>query len=290
MSQTLQDIEIIVVDNNSQDGSLAILDDYPRVSIIRNMANLGFAAGQNQGFRLARGQYIMALNYDLYMPPQFLESLLIGLKSDNQAGWACGKLLNMSPDGKMEKTIYAVGHTLPLNRFPKLRGNGDVDCGQYDQREYVFGAPGAAVIYRREFIDHISFDDQFFDESFFTWYEDVDVDWRGNNCGWKCIYIPDAQAYHQGHVGERYVDPFLSFFVELTVRNRWLMVLANELELKHNFSLSIMQYEFALLRYVLRERLLKAYVRAIYGVYTRVALIQHKRKSILKKSLEKGCF
>lgn len=275
--QTWRNFEVIVVDNASTDNSMAHLDAYPEVRKVYNTTNRGFAAGQNQGIAVAQGEYILALNYDLVMLPDFLEQLVNALAKDREAGWACGKMLNMTSDGKASHTIYAVGHVLPPDRFAKLRGNGEVDHGQYDQAEYVIGAPGAAALYKREMVEDISFEGQFFDESFFTWGEDVDVDWRAHNRGWKCLYVPAAVVYHQGHVGEVYQEPFRSFYVRTTIRNRWLMILANE---RRPQIFSLIAYEWSLLLYVIRAHLVTAYVGAIISSL-RLGLTVLRKRSLV---------
>lgn len=259
-SQTCPHLEVIVVDNASKDGSLDHLERFPEVRVIPNSVNRGFAAAQNQGWAAAKGDYFLALNFDLVAADTFVERLVAALEADPTAGWACGKLLNMAPDGTLMDTVYATGHQLPADRFPVLRGCGERDRGQYDRLEYVFGAPGAAALYKRQMVDDVAFEGQFFDESFFTWYEDVDVDWRAQNRGWKCLYVPTAVAYHEGHVLDVYQEPFRSFRARLTIRNRWLMVLSNEVRVSNH---EILRYELLLLRYVLRSRLTRAYLGAV---------------------------
>ena len=85
--QTYPYWEVIIVDNASQDGSLALVENRDRVTIIRNRENRGFAAAQNQGIAIACGRYIMALNYDLIMVPDFLRSLCeLGMLTLPQVG------------------------------------------------------------------------------------------------------------------------------------------------------------------------------------------------------------
>ena len=280
-AQGFQDFEVIIIDNASHDDSIGCLIDFNRISIIKNPTNRGFAAGQNQGIVRCYGKYILALNYDLIMTRDFLQNLVDALESAPDAGWACGKLLSMGPSGEFTNVIYAVGHQLPPNRFPLLKGNGEVDSGQYEEKGFVFGASGAAALYRREFIDDLKFNGQFFDESFFTWCEDVDVDWRGQNRGWTCLYVPTAVAYHQGHVGETYQEPFLSFRAMLSIRNRWLMILANEklVNYKSNWK-ELAQYEFGLFRYVITGHLLRAYLKAVCSLFALLPVVISKRKRI----------
>lgn len=281
--QTMRDYELIVVDNASQDGSMAAVEDFPNARAEYNEENRGFAAGQNQGFALARAPFILALNYDLVMRPTFLEKFVSALAADPSAGWACAKLLNMSSDGEPLSTFYAAGHTLEPDRFPRLRGNGMEDRGQYNRREYVFGAPGAAALYRRELIQSAELGGGFFDESFFTWFEDVDIDWRAQNLGWKCLYVPEAVAYHVGHVGEEYTEPFRSFRVCLHIRNRWLSILANE---RSPNLWALLKYELESFLWVSRVGLLRAYFSAVFSALKRLPATWLKRQALLAMNAE----
>ena len=107
---------------------------------------------------------------------------------------------------------------MPPNRFVLHRGANERDVGQYDYICDVFGAPGAAPLYRREMLNDIEFQGQYFDESLFTWYEDVDLDWRAKNFGWRCVYTPKAVAYHIGHPEGHGGDLWK---ISLQIRNRW---------------------------------------------------------------------
>lgn len=280
VQQTYPNWEVIIVDNASQDDSLALVKDNDRVTILYNKENRGFAAAQNQGIAIAKGQYILALNYDLIMLPDFLEQLTRALGADPAAGWATGKLLNMTPDGEELDTIYAVGHILAPDRFSFLRGNGETDSGQYDQLERVFGAPGAAAMYKREMICDVSIKGQFFDEHLFTWYEDVDVDWRATRAGWHCCYVPSAIAYHVGHIGEEYKEPYKSWRATYGIRNRWLIMVANEsLSSLYKDWKALLRYELSNLIFVVRSRLLRAYWRAIWEVMISLRYLKSKRKA-----------
>lgn len=284
LSQTYMHWEVIIVDNDSDDDSLENLPSDGRIRVIRNHENLGFAKGQNQGIALAKGDYILSLNFDLILSPLFLERMVKNIDGCKNVGWATPKMLNMSKDYSPQKTIYAVGHILPPNRFALLRGNGEVDHGQYNIREFVFGAPGAAALYTRELIDDISFDGQFFDEVFFAWYEDVDIDWRAQNRGWQCLYVPDAVAYHVGHVGEEYVEPYKSWRASIGIRNRWLLILANETRrnfVKNFFPLLI--YELKLLKFVVIEKLFLAYLNALVSFLRFAPRALRKRRLFLPK-------
>jgi GT2 family glycosyltransferase len=260
--QTYADWEVIIVDNHSQDKSLERITPNHQVRILYNNTNLGFATAQNQGFRAAHGPYLMSLNYDVRLTENFLQAAVAAIGLDPEIGSVTPKLLYMEEDGKLTDRIYAAGHLMPRNRFPLLRGTEEIDQGQYDQPELVFGAPGAAVIFRRDCLEDVAYQGQFFDESYFMWSEDVDLDWRIQLRGWKCLYAPQAVAAHIGHP-QGYDPSFTRFQAAHSIYNRWAMITADEASrniVKNLIPLT--RYELSLLIYVLRSGLLSAYLKA----------------------------
>ncbi|MBN1136110.1 MAG: glycosyltransferase family 2 protein [Anaerolineae bacterium] len=256
--QTCPNWEVIIVDNASQDESLQCVEQFGRVRVIRNSKNVGFATAQNQGLGLAQGCYLMPLNFDIEMTPRFLDEMVAAMELAPTIGIVTGKLMTMSTDGRHLDTFYSTGHVMPPNGYALHRGEGERDQGQYDDMGEVFGAPGAAPLYRREMLADIAFRGQIFDESLFTWYEDVDLDWRAQRLGWKCVYTPTAVAYHVGHPEGHGGNLWQ---LAISIRNRWLVVLANS-----DFSTStvsaLLRYELSLIRYVVRNGYLSAYVNA----------------------------
>ncbi len=230
LAQKGPQFEVIVVDNNSTDGTRDILERYEdRCTILYNDRNVGFAAAQNQAIRLARGNWVLTLNPDVLLMPYFIQALLEAGRLDNRIGTVCGKLLVMSPDfdidarPRVDSTgIYFTPYLRHLDR-----GSRQIDNGHYLKREYVFGATAAAALYRREMIDDISIDGEFFDSDFFVYREDADVAWRAQLMGWRCLYTPYARGYHVRAVlpGNRRALP--KEINMHSVKNRFLMRIKN---------------------------------------------------------------
>jgi GT2 family glycosyltransferase len=230
LAQKGPQFEVIVVDNNSTDGTRDILERYEdRCTIIYNDRNVGFAAAQNQAIRLARGNWVLTLNPDVLLMPYFIQALLEAGRLDNRIGTVCGKLLVMSPDFNIDAKprvdstgIYFTPYLRHLDR-----GSRQIDNGHYLKREYVFGATAAAALYRREMIDDISIDGEFFDSDFFVYREDADVAWRAQLMGWRCLYTPYARGYHVRAVlpGNRRALP--KEINMHSVKNRFLMRIKN---------------------------------------------------------------
>jgi GT2 family glycosyltransferase len=230
LAQKGPEFEIVVVDNNSTDGTRDILESYEdRCLIVHNERNIGFAAAQNQAIQLSRGNWILTLNPDVLLMPYFIQAMLEAGKLDPRIGSVCGKLLAMSPDFNIDARpqVDSTGiYFTPMLRHLD-RGSRELDNGHYLRREYVFGATAAAALYRREMIDDIALDGEFFDSDFFVYREDADVAWRAQLLGWRCLYTPYARGYHVRAVlpGNRRALP--REINMHSVKNRFLMRIKN---------------------------------------------------------------
>jgi GT2 family glycosyltransferase len=124
--QTLGAFELLIIDNASKDDSLSSVADGgllgDRFRIIRNLQNTGFAAGQNQGFRLGRGRYCMSLNFDVVLSPDYLQKALAVMEAIPRLGMLSGKLLRMTSEGEPTLSIDNAGLLLPRHRRPVHRG------------------------------------------------------------------------------------------------------------------------------------------------------------------------
>src|SRR5262245_4920306 len=144
-------------------------------------------------------------------------------------GTVCGKLLAMTAtfDIPARPLVDSTGiYFNPMLRHLD-RGSQEIDNGHYLKHEYVFGATAAAALYRREMIENISFDGEFFDSDFFVYREDADVAWRAQLMGWSCIYAPLARGYHVRNVlpgNRRALPPEINMH---SVKNRFLMRIKN---------------------------------------------------------------
>ena len=222
--------EVIVIDNASQDSTPAILREFEsRIRAVYNRENVGFAAGQNQAIALTQAAWILTLNPDTRLARDFLSRLVEAGEADPSAGSVCGKLLAMSPDFEPlpEPVFDSTGIYFTPNQRHFDRGSRQPDRGQYERAEYVFGATGAACLYRRAMIEDISIDGEFFDPDFFAYREDADVAWRAQLLGWKCLYTPLARAHHVRSVlpvNRRSVSPLVNMH---SVKNRWLLRIKN---------------------------------------------------------------
>jgi GT2 family glycosyltransferase len=193
--QIFKDFLIILLDNASDDGSLELVHkNYPAVKTIALSENLGFAVANNIAIKSMDNKYVALLNPDTVPHPDWLENLLKAMESHPEAGLAASKMLLHDRPNIIDRAgdIYTTAATALLN------GRGEPP-DNFNKMEWVFGACAGAALYRKSMLDDIGL----FDEDFFLLYEDVDLSFRAQLRGYKCLYIPDAVVYHKasGSIG-----------------------------------------------------------------------------------------
>jgi GT2 family glycosyltransferase len=230
LDQKYPNLEIVVIDNASTDGTADILEQFDdRCRIIYNSENIGFAAAQNQAISVSGGEWVLTLNPDVLLLKNFIQALVEAAHLDPKIGTVCGKLLSIRAtfDLHDKQLVDSTGiYFTPMLRHLD-RGSQEVDNGHYLNFEYVFGATAAAALYRRQMIEDIQIDGEFFDPDFFVYREDADVAWRAQLMGWRCIYTPIARGYHVRNVlpgNRRALPPEINMH---SVKNRFLMRLKN---------------------------------------------------------------
>ena len=218
--------EVIVIDNASTDGTRAILETFREsVRLIFNEKNTGFAAAQNQGMRSARGDWLLSLNPDVVLSPNFIAEIVAAGESDAKVGAVSGKLLRWYPgkEAEFSRIIDSTGIYFTPSLRHLDRGAEQADEGQYDKLEYVFGATGAAALYRRKMVEDVSVEGEFFDEQFFAYREDADLAWRAQLMGWNCLYTPRAVAWHVRRVTPERRGQLPTEINWHSIKNRFLM-------------------------------------------------------------------
>jgi GT2 family glycosyltransferase len=261
-SQTYPDIEIIVVDNASTDRSLELVRaGIPQRRIIQNESNQGYCVAHNQAVRESHGSYYLPMNPDVYLLPEFIERLVNAMGEHPESGSASGKFWQPSIGGE-SRIMDAAGLLIDRRRRQYLRGHGEEDHGQYDEAEEVFGADGAAPLYRRSTLEDVKIFDQYYDEAYFGYQEDVDLAWRSRLFGWKCWYEPSAVAVHARTFRPGVRRPMPSHLRRIAVRNRYLTIFKNEsLECWRRDWWRILAYDVEILIYILflEQSSLRAY-------------------------------
>jgi len=218
-AQSYRSFEVIFIDNGSKDGSVEFVrTNFPDAVVIENKENLGFAAANNQGIKVARGKYIATLNNDTEVDRDWLKNLVSAAESsEERMGMLAPKILNMQEPGKIDSVggllIYGDG-------IARGRGRSEEDRGQYDRVEEIFFPSACSALYLKKMLDEIGH----FDEDFFAYCEDTDLGLRARLAGWKALSVPSAVVYHHysGSAG-RYSE-MKAFLVE---RNHVWVALKN---------------------------------------------------------------
>jgi GT2 family glycosyltransferase len=222
-------LDVMVVDNGSTDGSPGwVADHYPAVRLLTFSDNQGFSRAFNCGVRCANAPFLLSLNPDVTVKPGFISEMVRAAERGGRIGMIAPKLLRADNPTILDST----GLFIDRRRRPYDRGQGETDEGQYDTQIDVFGACGAAALYRRTMLEDLAPDGEYFDEGFFAYYEDADLSWRAQSRGWHCVYAPRAVATHargwgdtmrkKGRAAKDNRGP------RLALRNRYLMTLKND--------------------------------------------------------------
>lgn len=218
-------IELLIGDNASSDDTWARVGEVTlETERVRFDRNTGFSAAHNALIRRSRGAYYIALNPDVALSPTFVATVVSALESDAGIGSASGKLIRREPADVIDST----GITMVASIRHLDRGAGEPDAGQFDRDDDVFGASGAAAIYRRTMLEDIAFDGEYFDEDFFAYREDADLAWRAQWRGWRCRYLAAALAIHRRRVTPERRTALPRDLNRWSVRNRFLLRIKNQ--------------------------------------------------------------
>jgi GT2 family glycosyltransferase len=188
------EMEIIIVDNGSQDGSREFIRRlFPDILLLVNRKNLGFGAANNRGAASARGEYLLFLNTDTEVFPGALRRLMQVLRSDKNVG-AAGPAL-VQEGGRMQVSCGGRVNFL-TEMWKKLLGNSlsAIRMKECRKEKDVKWLSGACLLVRRAAWEQVSG----FDESFFLYFEDIDLCYRLEKQGWTMRYVPAARVFHQG--------------------------------------------------------------------------------------------
>lgn len=189
--QTFQDFEVILVDNASTDKSIdSAAKLWPELQIIELERNLGFAGANNIGARQARGQWLALLNNDAFPASDWLEQLVNAGKRHPEIAFFASKLIKDSDQSLVESTgdIYHVSGNAWHRDFNQPEGKSNNEGGQ------VFSACAAAALYDRQAFESVGG----FDKEYFSHVEDVDLGFRLQLQGFRCMYVPTAKVMHIG--------------------------------------------------------------------------------------------
>jgi len=197
--------EVFVVDNGSKDGSAEMVRTcFPQVILIENEVRDGYAANQNRALRLAKGRHLCILNDDVLIGPHTLEGMVHYLDSHWDVGAIGPKILHtdcrtiqLESARQFPTLLTEFGRVTRLaSRYPRSRflGGPNIGCWDHNDTREVDCLLGACMMVRREAVEEAGF----MDEGYFMYGEDVDWCFRIKQCGWKIVYLSEAQVLHYG--------------------------------------------------------------------------------------------
>lgn len=213
----LADLEVLVIDNGSTDGSMDCLEErFPWVRPISLDENYGFCRAVNEGIRAAKSEFIILLNNDTTIEPEFCEELLTAIQKDTKIFSCAAKMIQSSDHSRLDDAgnfYCALGWA-----FARAKGKSS-ELYSYNQK--IFASCGGAAIYRKSVFEEIGD----FDEEHFAYLEDIDIGYRAQIYGYENWYIPKAQVYHvgSGTTGSRYNE----FKIGYSARNNVYLIYKN---------------------------------------------------------------
>lgn len=218
-NQVYKNIEIFVVDNNSNDGSSEKLLEISRnnnIHYYKFESNVGSSAANNYGIRASSGEFVLILNADVFLEKEYIKNSVEAFKRDTTIGTVTGKLLSDSDHTIIDTT----GVILYKEGVGDERGMGEIDRGQYDTDDYVVGACCAAAMYKREMLEDIKYENEYYDEDYFAFVEDLDLSVLSTLLGWKTLYTYRAVGFHVRGGSTSSMSDFVQY---LNIRNSELL-------------------------------------------------------------------
>ncbi len=270
--QTLKDFEIVVVDDCSEDDSLAYLTaQWPRVRVVRQPQRRGVSAAMNKCLQAADSELVGLFNNDMELDPDCLAELVRELDRHPEVGSVTPKMLDFAE----RDVLDGAGDLLTWRGGGRRRGHGDRDVGQYDTPEEVFGPCGGAALYRRLTLEAVGG----FDEDYFAYYEDIDWAFRAQLAGVRCRYVPTAALYHRGSatLGQGMTD---SNGYLLWRNPVWLIAKCYPMPALIRHAPSLLRGQAGNLYCALREHRLRAWMRAMRDALSGLPGALRKRREV----------
>lgn len=214
--QTYQEVEVIVVDNGSADGTLAaVQQEFPSVRCVANPENLGFVGGCHRGASAATGEFLLFLNNDTVHEPSFIVTLVQAMREDPQMGLCASKVL-LEPD---RRRLDGIGSIMTATGFLAHLGLYEPDDGRLDGAREIFSPKGVSLLIRKRLFETLGR----FDEQFFAYFDESDLAWRVWLSGRTVRVIPASVVYHASTSTASRLDPNLVNFHVFKNRIRSLL-------------------------------------------------------------------
>jgi len=269
-AQTHQSFHTILVDNGSSDGSIEFVNqEFPHIETIALDWNSGFAYANNIAIKRNGTPYTILLNNDAVPAPTWIECLIKALDFNPQAGFAASKMLYFDNPALIDR----VGDSYTYAGVGQLRGRKEPsNC--FSEPEWIFGACAGAAIYRTTALKTAGF----FDEDFFLINEDVDLSFRLQLLGHKCLFVPDAIVFHKASSSIIHDSAMSVYFGHRNMEWVYLKNLPWRLIVK-TLPLHIVYNVLAFL-FFMRKKHGKTYLRAKIDAFMSLNILMKKRKKI----------
>lgn len=273
-------IELIVVDNACTDETvkevLSIKYKVLSIKLIQNKKNLGFAKGNNQAAKIARGKYLLLLNNDTVVTPIFLKILVHDLEEDKSIGIVQPKIRQLLNKDKLDACASYLTNTGFLYHYGYSQNQSNK---KYNKKLFMYSAKGACFLTRKKLIDKIGL----FDEDYFAYFEETDFCHRVWLSGFKVLYEPESEIYHLGGPDNE-VSPIIQFH---SYKNRIATYVKN---FESNTLLKILTVHIFMclgisIAYLVRGKILYSFaiVSAISWNITNMSKLLSKRKFVHTK-------
>lgn len=266
--------EILVMENDAQAGSVLPAPLPPNTQRIDLPSNEGTTGSINRGVAASSSKYLLLLNNDVELDPDYIEKLMRAMEQDPKLGFATGKLLRAT-----QRTHFdGAGDAMLIGGGAYRLGHRDADTGQFDERKKVLSGCGAAVLYRRDTFQ----DCGWLDEEFFAYSDDLDLALRAQLLGTGGSYVPDAVAYH---IGSATLGATLHpRIVELLTRNQLFILMKDYPRAVWLRALPrIIVYQLLWLLYATKSGNFSAYVRGVGGAVRGRGAMRRKHSELSAK-------
>lgn len=270
--QRYKHFTVTVVDNGSTDNSLQLLEEnYPEVNVIPIDHNSGFSVAVNRGIKHSTAPWMLLLNNDMEVSPDCLENVARGLAVYDDAHFFALKMMNFHH----REFVDGAGDAILRGGVGYRLGTLEKDKKRYQQDRQTFGACAGAALYSREFFDRIGY----FDEDFFAYLEDVDLNLRAARQGLKCMYLSDAVVYHIGSAtsGSK-INPMT---IRLSTRNNLNLILKNySFYMLIRFFLPLVIFQTMWFVFCLKKKMIKPYLIGLFQAFSTTGKYYRKRKDL----------